>query len=192
MVGQEKSFINKNIDESLVVFNIKSIHNYEDISKYTDNSDIIQQTKNIKIKNIVSYNKINTPNSINCECCIYLENGTYFTESNGQGTQLNPGDIIENTQLIYIYNSHDDLVSCANENVFQVNILGIEVDTPDDKIACETYELPVLTVGEYFTKPNNNFCQFHMKKSETVKKLHLTLDCKCVMVTLMPLTSVRE
>lgn len=72
--------INKNIDESLVVFNIKSIHNYEDISKYTDNIDIIQQTKNIKIKNIVSYNKINTPNSINCECCIYLENGTYFTE----------------------------------------------------------------------------------------------------------------
>ena len=83
-----------------------------------------------------------------------LTNGAYFTEPNGQGTQLNPGDIIENTQLIYIYNNYDDLESCANENVFQVNILGIEVDKPDDKIACETYELPVLTVGEYFTQPN--------------------------------------
>ena len=81
-----------------------------------------------------------------------LSNGQYYTETAAQGTQLNPGDIITTTQTLYIYNEYNDLVGCTSENVFTINILGIEVDEPEDAFACETYELPPLIVGNYFTE----------------------------------------
>ncbi len=81
-----------------------------------------------------------------------LNNGHYFTQSGGLGTQLNGGDIINETQTLYIYNEYADLAGCTNENVFVVEILGIEVDEPADTSACEMYELPPLTIGDYFTE----------------------------------------
>lgn len=81
-----------------------------------------------------------------------LANGQYYTQSGAQGVQLNAGDVISTTQTLYIYNNYNDLAGCTNENVFTINILDIEVDEPEDVIACETYELPPLTVGNYFTE----------------------------------------
>jgi len=81
-----------------------------------------------------------------------LTNGDYFTAPNGQGTQLNAGDIISTTQTIYVYNEYADLTTCASENVFTVNIVGITVDQLNDTSACDSYTLPTLTVGEYFTE----------------------------------------
>ncbi|MEQ6123962.1 choice-of-anchor L domain-containing protein [Pseudotenacibaculum sp. MALMAid0570] len=84
-----------------------------------------------------------------------LSNGQYYTETggpNGIGVQMNAGDIISETQTLYIYNEYADLAGCSSENVFTINILGIEVDEPADAIACLTYELPPLTVGNYFTE----------------------------------------
>lgn len=82
-----------------------------------------------------------------------LTDGQYFDAPGGTGNQLNAGDVIEFTQTLYIYNDYDDLAGCVNENVFTVEILGIEVDRPEDAIACLTYELPPLNVGDYFTAP---------------------------------------
>jgi gliding motility-associated-like protein len=86
-----------------------------------------------------------------------LTNGRYFTEMggpNGSGVELNAGDVINETQPLYIYNEWADLPGCISENVFTVEILTIEVDEPDDVVACESYELPSLNVGNYFTLPN--------------------------------------
>tara|TARA_R110002073_G_scaffold128999_2_gene275027 strand:- start:5466 stop:9593 length:4128 start_codon:yes stop_codon:yes gene_type:complete len=82
-----------------------------------------------------------------------LSGGRYYTESGAQGLQLNAGDVISTTQTVYIYNDYNDLAGCTNENVFTINILDIEVDEPEDVLACESYELPPLTVGNYFTEP---------------------------------------
>ncbi|MDT7831882.1 choice-of-anchor L domain-containing protein [Flavobacteriaceae bacterium S356] len=81
-----------------------------------------------------------------------LTNGNYFTAPNGQGTQLNAGDIISTTQTLYVYNEYPDLTTCSSENVFTVNIVGITVDQLEDVSICNNYTLPPLTVGEYFTE----------------------------------------
>jgi gliding motility-associated-like protein len=82
-----------------------------------------------------------------------LLNGRYF---DGPGGPANANEIpfgteISATQTIYIYNEYDDLPGCLSETVFTVFILGIEVDEPEDVSVCFSYELPPLTVGDYFT-----------------------------------------
>lgn len=65
-----------------------------------------------------------------------LNNGNYFTESSGNGSMLNPGDLISTSQTIYIYN----MDTCGtNETRFNVLITS-NVD----------YYIP-----KYFT-PNND------------------------------------
>lgn len=64
-----------------------------------------------------------------------LNNGDYFTQSNGNGIQLQAGDIITTSQTIYIYN---ETICYSNETNFTVTIL------------VEDYNIP-----KYFT-PNND------------------------------------
>ncbi|QWX84828.1 T9SS type B sorting domain-containing protein [Cellulophaga sp. HaHaR_3_176] len=82
-----------------------------------------------------------------------LTNGTYFTESNGQGTMLNDGDIITETQTIYIYNQSG---SCSDESSFTVSIsTTIIADTVANVIACDSYTLTALSPGNnYYTATN--------------------------------------
>ena len=48
-----------------------------------------------------------------------LNNGNYFTETNGMGASLNSGDVITSTQTIYIFNE----TTCnSNESSFEVII----------------------------------------------------------------------
>jgi gliding motility-associated-like protein len=81
-------------------------------------------------------------------------NGKYYTQSGALGTQLNAGDLISSTQTLYVYNEYDDLKSCTNEAFFTVHIIGVEVDKPTNVTACESYTLPTLTTGNYFTQSN--------------------------------------
>lgn len=83
-----------------------------------------------------------------------LTNGKYFTGSGGTGTQLNPGTEITTTQTLYIYNNWSDFQTCSSETVFTVNAIGVEVGTFDDIKACDSYILPNLTVGNYYSQPN--------------------------------------
>ena len=64
-----------------------------------------------------------------------LNDGDYFTESNGNGTQLQAGDIITSSQTIYIYNQ---TICDSNQTSFSVTITS------------EDYFIP-----KYFT-PNND------------------------------------
>ncbi|TVZ54974.1 gliding motility-associated-like protein [Lutibacter sp. Hel_I_33_5] len=90
-----------------------------------------------------------------------LSNGRYYTESGAQGTQLNAGEVITTNQRIFIFNDYSDLEGCTNENFFTVNILKVEVDELEDIKACDTYILPPLTVGNYFTEQNGQGTQLN-------------------------------
>jgi gliding motility-associated-like protein len=83
-----------------------------------------------------------------------LKNGNYFTEPGGQGEELKAGDIIAETKTIYIYSIDEKLEGCTNENIFTVEYLGIKVDKLDDIKSCDSYTLPILNIGEYYTKRN--------------------------------------
>lgn len=86
-----------------------------------------------------------------------LTNGTYYTSTggaNGTGTQLAPGTTISTSQRIYIYNSWADFPICDNESFFRVDYSGIDVGTFADINACDSYTLPALTIGDYYSQPN--------------------------------------
>ncbi|WP_294823279.1 choice-of-anchor L domain-containing protein [uncultured Flavobacterium sp.] len=79
-------------------------------------------------------------------------NNNYFTEADGAGTQLNAGDLITSTQEIHVYVATPTTPSCTDDNVFTVTIVPSPVAvTPGDQMACNSYELPVLAAGNYYT-----------------------------------------
>ena len=89
-----------------------------------------------------------------------LTNGNYFTDPNGGGTPLFAGNVITQTQTIYIYNP-GDANTCPNQTSFKVVIL-----TPDQlSIAsgtyCNYYALPSLEYGHYYTGPNGTGTIIH-------------------------------
>ena len=91
-----------------------------------------------------------------------LSNGEYYTETEGGGTQLNPGDQITTSQTVYIYNETGTNPNCWNEESFIVTIHETpEVDNPDDVEACDSYELPPLTNGEYYTETQGDGTQLN-------------------------------
>ncbi|WP_299060892.1 T9SS type B sorting domain-containing protein [uncultured Polaribacter sp.] len=114
---------------------------------------------NISIKEIPTVDNFTDISSCEPYTLPTLKNGQYFTETNGQGTELFAGQIIETTQDVYIFNKDNEIGSCSNENVFRVNVYGIIVDKPANVLACESYTLPKLNVGEYYTESGGNGVQ---------------------------------
>lgn len=76
----------------------------------------------------------------------------YYTEANGAGTMLNAGDVVTSTQEIHIYVATPTTPSCTDDNVFTVTIVPSPVPvTPGDQSSCDSYVLPALTAGNYYT-----------------------------------------
>jgi hypothetical protein len=70
---------------------------------------------------------------------------------------LNAGDAITSTQTIYVYEETGTTPNCWAETSFEVTIVTKpEVDTPTDVNACDSYELPALTLGNYYTGTNGS------------------------------------
>ncbi|MCX7551982.1 hypothetical protein OS191_14155, partial [Xanthomarina sp. F2636L] len=81
-----------------------------------------------------------------------LTNGTYYSGTGGTGATLNAGDAITSTQTIYVYAETGTTPNCSAENSFVVTINDTPiVDAPVDVTVCDTYILPALTVGTYYT-----------------------------------------
>ncbi|MFV0572781.1 MAG: T9SS type B sorting domain-containing protein [Xanthomarina gelatinilytica] len=81
-----------------------------------------------------------------------LTSGNYFTASGGTGTALNAGDAISTTQTIYVYGETGTTPNCTDENNFVVTINNTPaIDAPADISACDSYTLPALTGGTYYT-----------------------------------------
>jgi len=85
-----------------------------------------------------------------------LRNGKYYTATggpHGSGTLIAEGTLINTTQTIYIYNEWTDFTNCSNETFFKVNYNGIDVGTFADITVCDSYTLPQLQLGNYYTQP---------------------------------------
>lgn len=88
-----------------------------------------------------------------------ITNGSYFTGANGTGVQKFPGDIIEETQRIYIYNVAENSPFCPNESSFMVTIIKPEdINTADNQL-CNGYNVPNSEIGGYFTGPGGSGVQ---------------------------------
>lgn len=83
-----------------------------------------------------------------------LTNGHYFTGLNGTGTPLFPGDLITNTQTIYIFNQPGGPNTCGANSSFSVTIIDANSLTPANVTNCGDYTLPSLSYGEYHTAPS--------------------------------------
>ena len=93
------------------------------------------------------------------ECDSYtlpvLTNGNYFTLPNGGGTALNAGDAISTTTTLYVYAETGTTPNCFDEHAFTITINSTPaIDKPADLSKCDSYTLPVLTNGNYFTATN--------------------------------------
>lgn len=82
-----------------------------------------------------------------------LNFGNYYTGPGGTGTMLPAGTVITQTQTIYIYAVTNSPTPCSIENSFDINIFSIEADAPADVTRCDSYTLPPLTIGNYYTQP---------------------------------------
>ncbi|MFN5372509.1 MAG: hypothetical protein ACK5B6_13695, partial [Bacteroidia bacterium] len=86
-----------------------------------------------------------------------LSVGNYYTEAGGTGTQLAAGTSITATQTIYVYAANG---TCTDEDNFTVTITTSPVvTTPGNQTVCDSYTLPALTVGNYYTEPGGTGTQ---------------------------------
>ncbi|WP_188361623.1 choice-of-anchor J domain-containing protein, partial [Flavobacterium orientale] len=84
-------------------------------------------------------------------------NNNYYTATGGPtgtGTMLNAGDVISTSQTIYIFAQTDTTPNCTDESSFEVQIIPTPVVVgPLNVVACDSYALPTILLGNYFTGP---------------------------------------
>jgi large repetitive protein len=81
--------------------------------------------------------------------------GNYYSQSGGVGPQLAPGTVLTASQTVYIYYVSSTAPICTSESNFLVTIKPRpNVVVIADVVACDSYILPALPVGDYFTGPN--------------------------------------
>src|SRR6476620_8631773 len=63
------------------------------------------------------------------------------------------GTVITTSQLIYIYAVSTTAPYCTAQNSFNITIYSVEADAPANVTACDSYTLPVLHIGNYYSQP---------------------------------------
>ena len=78
--------------------------------------------------------------------------GNYFTGPQGTGTLIPGGTVINSSTTVYIYApTASGGPNCTDNLFFTLSIAQPQIDTLSDVSVCESYTLPSLTNGEYFT-----------------------------------------
>lgn len=85
-----------------------------------------------------------------------LNNGEYFTGPNGTGTQKFPGDIITESQRMYIYRMGEGTPSCPNQSSFMITIVDPNDISLSNGEYCTEYVLPSLPFGSFYSEPNGS------------------------------------
>lgn len=121
---------------------------YVRVQNITDNSfDVTSFT--------ISWSSITVDSRSNVEACgMYilppLQSGSYYRSPNGIDP-ITTGTVITSSQYIYIYAGNQN---CWAESSFSVTIVAPPVLNPiADITVCDSYTLPPLTVGNYFSNP---------------------------------------
>ena len=78
--------------------------------------------------------------------------GNYYSGPYGTGNLLNAGTIITSSQLVYVFAQTNTTPNCTVEDSFTITIFN--VDDQPNVIICESYVLPILTIGKYYTGSN--------------------------------------
>lgn len=87
----------------------------------------------------------------------------YYTATggpNGTGSIIPVGTTVNSTTVLpiyYIFYETGDRLNCSNERSFSITINNTPVITPAVPTvinACNSFTLPTLTIGQYFTEPN--------------------------------------
>jgi len=99
--------------------------------------------------NVLPINDVRVCNSYTLPA---LTVGNYYTGPNKTGSQLAAGTVITTNQTLYVYAETATTVNCFDQEDFNITIFN--VDEVDDITTCESYTLPALTVGKYYTGPN--------------------------------------
>lgn len=97
---------------------------------------------------------INVCNSIDLAV---LPVGNYFTGTNGTGTMLTAGTTITSPQTLYVYAETATEPNCTAQISFNINVFNVS-ELPNMTI-CESFTLPALTVGRYYTGQNGTGTQ---------------------------------
>ncbi len=95
-----------------------------------------------------------------------LVNGNYYLNpggpNGGEGSLLHAGDVISSSKTIYVYKESGERINCTDENSFTITINQTPVLAAVTNVnACNTYLLPQLTVGNYYTGPNGSGTLLH-------------------------------
>jgi gliding motility-associated-like protein len=91
----------------------------------------------------------------------------YYSQSggpSGSGVEILPGTVITSTQTIYVF--RESLIrtsfSCIDENSFTVTINNTPIIPAVSNInACNSYTLPTLTIGDYYSGTNGTGTLLH-------------------------------
>ena len=109
-----------------------------------------------------------------------ITNGQYYTGPNGTGEEKFAGDVITETQRIYIYNTLPTEPSCPNQSSFLVTIINPDDISIGGGEYCNSYTLPELTFGQYFTGENGSgtelFPGMALTTSQTVHFYYLSTE----------------
>lgn len=83
--------------------------------------------------------------------------GNYYTAAFGGGTIIPAGTVITTNQDVYYYTITSVLPNCTDNLKYSIIIIPLPlVDSPSDVLACESYTLPALANGNYFTGTNGS------------------------------------
>ena len=80
--------------------------------------------------------------------------GGYFTGPQGTGQSIPAGTVINSTQTIYVYAVSQNQPNCTDDLNFTITIALPTITTPVVTTSCESYILPAIPLGNYFTGPN--------------------------------------
>jgi gliding motility-associated-like protein len=115
----------------------------------TSFSCVNEHTFTVTINNTPVIPAIANVTSCNSYTLPALTVGNYYTGTNASGTLLNAGDLVTNTQKIYVFAHTATTPDCSIETSFVATIFN--VDSLPNTTICENYTLPTLAVGNYYT-----------------------------------------
>lgn len=79
--------------------------------------------------------------------------GGYYDSPSGSGKSIPAGTVITTSQTVYYYVVTTTSPNCTDDLKYQITIKPLPVvDTPTDRLECQSYVLPRLTNGNYYTK----------------------------------------
>ncbi|MCO6146452.1 L-type lectin-domain containing protein, partial [Flavobacterium sp. NRK1] len=87
--------------------------------------------------------------------------GNYYTAAGGTGTMLPAGTVITTSQTIYVYAVTGTVPNiCTDETSFNITIFDSpQAQQMEDVEVCDSYTLPALSEGNYYTGPGGTGIQ---------------------------------